>query len=66
MPAFTFEKIPAPANLAPPVLPRLNSKKHTVTRSRGLIFQMLDRIAIARLRREQAELPPTIPRKPPD
>lgn len=66
MPAFTFEKIPAPAHKTPPAIPRANSKTQTVTRSRGVIFQMLDRIAMARMKREQADTPPTIPKKPPD
>lgn len=64
MPAFTFEKIPAPANQTPPAIPLSGTR--TVTKSRGVLFQMLDRIAIARMKREEADIPPTIPKKPPD
>jgi hypothetical protein len=70
MPAFTFEKISSPVRATASVPTHsaskpAASKKATVGKSRTLITQMLDRFAIARLKREQGELPPTLPRKPP-
>jgi len=65
MPAFTFEKIPAPANQTSAGRSGDNSETHTVSKSRGLIFSMLDRIAIARLKREQAAIASAAARKSP-
>lgn len=80
MPAFTFEKISSPvkASTAPAgttheafrnVTSRpLASKSVTLKRSRGLIGQMLDRLAVARIKREEAaeSFPPPSTRPPPD
>lgn len=65
MPAFTFEKISPPAGT--PVTP-VTSKQVAATKSRGLVFSMLDRFAIARIRREKSEAESALPRKrsPPD
>jgi len=48
MPAFTFEKISPPARQA--AIPPVANKKQ-----RGVIVQMLDRFAEARVRRTQRE-----------
>jgi hypothetical protein len=48
MPAFTFEKISPPAN-GTPVAPVANKKQ------RGVIVQLLDRFAEARLKRALTE-----------
>jgi hypothetical protein len=48
MPVFTFEKISPPADRGP--IPPVANKKQ-----RGVIVQMLDRFAEARVRRTQRE-----------
>jgi hypothetical protein len=48
MPAFTFEKIPPPANRGP--IPPVANKKQ-----RGVIVQILDRFAEARVKRTLKE-----------
>ena len=48
MPVFTFEKISPPADRGP-ILPVANKKQ------RGVIVQMLDRFAEARIKRTQRE-----------
>ena len=68
MPAFTFEKIsPAPREATPTAQP-VTTKQAAVVRSRGLIFDLLDRLAVSRLERETAKISTAIPyqRPPPD
>ena len=48
MPAFTFEKISPPAPGGP--IPPIANKKQ-----RGVIVQLLDRFAVARVKRTQRE-----------
>ncbi len=48
MPVFTFEKISPPDNRTP--IPPVANKKQ-----RGVIVQMLDRFALARVKREKQE-----------
>lgn len=48
MPVFTFEKILPPADLGP--IPPVANKKQ-----RGVLVQMLDRFAEARIKRTQRE-----------
>ena len=50
MPVFTFEKISPPADRGP--IPPVANKKQ-----RGVIVQMLDRFAEARIKRTQREDP---------
>jgi hypothetical protein len=63
MPAFTFEKISPPADRGP--VPPVANKKQ-----RGVIIQMLDRFAEARVKRAQREEEKGVtvrnPHKPPD
>ena len=61
MPVFTFEKISPPADRGP-ILPVANKKQ------RGVIVQILDRFAEARVRRTLKEEKGVIanPRRPPD
>lgn len=46
MPAFTFEKLPPPADRAPPPVVIAKPQKH-----RGIIVQLLDRMTEAKLER---------------
>ncbi len=69
MPAFTFEKISSPIRrTTPPVVITGNSEQVSTKRSRGLIFDMMDRLISARTEREAAEAPSESPAKrhPPD
>lgn len=70
MPAFTFEKISSPVGSAATAVTAkaVTTKQVAATKSRGLIFSMLDRLATARIRREETEAESTLPRKrpPPD
>lgn len=50
MPAFTFEKLPPPADRAPPLV-SLVAKSSSTKVHRGIIVQLLDRIAEAKLKR---------------
>jgi hypothetical protein len=63
MPAFTFEKISPPTDRGP-VSPVANKKQ------RGVIIQMLDRFAEARIKRTRREGKKGViarnPHKPPD
>ena len=63
MPVFTFEKISPPADRGP-ILPVANKKQ------RGVIVQMLDRFAEARIKRTRREEKKGViarnPHKPPD
>jgi hypothetical protein len=63
MPAFTFEKISPPTDRGP--VPPVANKKQ-----RGVIIQMLDRFAEARIRRTRREEEKGViarnPHKPPD
>jgi hypothetical protein len=52
MPAFTFEKISPPGERAP-VTPVANKKQ------RGVIIQILDRFAEARVKQKEEQRPPT-------
>jgi hypothetical protein len=58
MPAFTFEKIPPPADHGP--VPPVANKKQ-----RGVIVQMLDRFAEARVKRMLKQDKGVIARNPP-
>jgi len=62
MPAFTFEKIspPAPRGTIPPV-----AASAVVRKQRGVIVQMLDRFAEARVRRSWRDEKSTIARNGP-
>ena len=57
MPAFTFEKISPPANRGP--IPPVANKKQ-----RGVIVQILDRFAEARVKRSLKKEKSVIARKP--
>lgn len=57
MPVFTFEKISPPAREVVPPAPKMVLKPKPVG-SRGLVGQMLDRLTVTRLKREQAKVPP--------
>jgi hypothetical protein len=57
MPAFTFEKIPPPVDRGP--VPPVANKKQ-----RGVIVQMLDRFAEARIKRTLKEEKGVIARAP--
>ena len=60
MPAFTFEKISPPADRGPiPPVPPVANKKQ-----RGVIVQMLDRFAEARIKRTLKEEKGVIARNP--
>lgn len=50
MPAFTFEKLPPPADRAPPQV-SIVAKPASTKVHRGIIVQLLDRIAEAKLKR---------------
>ncbi|MDO9441419.1 MAG: hypothetical protein Q7T73_11060 [Beijerinckiaceae bacterium] len=68
MPAFTFEKISSPVrDTTTSVTIKANSKQVAAKKSRGLIVQMLDRFAVARLNRDETAAA-ALPRKrpPPD
>ena len=69
MPAFTFEKISSPIrSTTQPIAIAGNSKQVAAKRSRSLIVDMMDRFAIARIKREDAEARSELPpkRPPPD
>ena len=55
MPAFTFEKISPPGERAP-VTPVANKKQ------RGVIIQILDRFAEARVKQSKEEKRPSVPK----
>ena len=57
MPAFTFEKISPPGEHHP-VTPVANKKQ------RGVIIQILDRFAEARVKQSKEEKPPSVPKSP--
>jgi hypothetical protein len=57
MPAFTFEKISPPDERAP-VTPVANKKQ------RGVIIQILDRFAEARVKKSKEEQRPSVPKSP--
>ena len=63
MPAFTFEKISPPVPGGP--IPPIANKKQ-----RGVIVQLLDRFAVARIKRTQREEKKGViarkPHRPPD
>jgi len=59
MPAFTFEKISPPGERAP-VTPVANKKQ------RGVIVQMLDRFAEARVKKSKEEQRPSARNSPSD
>jgi hypothetical protein len=51
MPAFTFEKIPPPAKRGPVGSIAKNQSKKHAGKQRGLIVQILDRFAEARVKK---------------
>ena len=77
MPAFTFEKIsPTPREtlqIAQAVAVKttarpVTTKQAAVVRSRGLIVDLLDRLAVSRMQRQSAKVIAALPsrRPPPD
>jgi hypothetical protein len=53
MPAFTFEKIPSPPNEAG-AMAKAPARQVARSRAGGLISHMIDRLAVARLKRADA------------
>ena len=69
MPAFTFEKISSPirSTTAPTAINTNSAPSDYVPeqKPRGVIFQMLDRLAIGRMKRDASDAFTTSPLKPP-